>query len=259
MCQTRLANSSSGPVERLGLHVLRQRDRHRTGLGLVGEHPHATEQGVPQHLRTPDPLEEPRQRPEGVARLDVVAGRVLELLEHRAADPCGEDVAGQQQHGLTVRGRHGSAGQHVRRARTDGRGAGQGLQPVQRAGVPGGRVHHALLVAGQVVRQVRLTRGGGLQQRLPDPRHVAVAEDPEGPRDQPPFHAVALAVLVRQEPHHRLRDGQSHRCHLPDLLGSSCARAVRPDRHASGRVPARRAACRRPGRITGVCAGESRE
>ena len=259
MCQTRLANSSSGPVERLGLHVLRQRDRHRTGLGLVGEHPHATEQGVRQGLRAPHPLEEPRQRPEGVARLDVVAGRVLELLEHRAADPGGEDVAGQQQHRLTVRGRHGGAGQHVRRARTDGRGAGQGLQPVQRAGVPGGRVHHALLVAGQVVRQVRLTRGGGLQQRLPDPRHVAVAEDPEGPRDQPPFHAVALAVLVRQEPHHRLRDGQSHRCHLPDLLGSSCARAVRPDRHASGRVPARRAACRRPGRITGVCAGEGRE
>ena len=187
------------------------------------------------------------QRAEGVAGLDVVAGRVLELLQHGAADPRGEDVAGQQQHRLAVRGRHGGAGQHVRRARPDRRGAGHGLEPVERAGVAGGRVHHALLVAGQVVGQVRLTRGGRLQQRLPDARHVAVAEDPEGSRDQPSFHTVALAVLVRQEPHHRLRDGQSHRCHLPDLLGSSSRPGGPPGSACFWACPGtRRAACRRP-------------
>ena len=145
------------------------------------------------------------------------------------------------------------AGQHVRRARPDRRGAGHGLQPVERAGVAGGRVHHALLVAGQVVGQVRLTRGGRLQQRLPDARHVAVAEDPEGTRDQSSFHTVALAVLVRQEPHHRLRDGQSHRCHLPDLLGSSSRPGGPPGSACFWACPGtRRAACRRPGRRTDV-------
>ena len=79
--------------------------------------------------------------------------------------------------------------------------------------IPGRRMHHALLIAGQVVRQIGLARRGGLQQGLPDAGHVAVTEDAEAARDQPLLHAVALAVLLGQEAHQRLRDRQSDRCH----------------------------------------------
>ena len=79
---------------------------------------------------------------------------LLQLLQHRAADPGGEDVAGQQQHREPVDRGQRRAGEHVGRRRADRRGAGHGRQPVERAGVPDGRVHHRLLVAGQVVRQV---------------------------------------------------------------------------------------------------------
>ena len=59
------------PVVRLGLHVLRQRDGHRPGLDRVGEHPHRAEQGRRQLLGPVDPVEEPRQRAEGVVDGDV--------------------------------------------------------------------------------------------------------------------------------------------------------------------------------------------
>ena len=42
-------------------------DRHRTGLGRVGEHPHrAPSRACGSCSGPPDPVEEPRQRPEGV-------------------------------------------------------------------------------------------------------------------------------------------------------------------------------------------------
>ena len=94
-----------------------------------------------------------------------------------------------------------------------GRGAGQYLQTVARLGESGRRMHHALLVAGQVVRQVGLSGGCGLQQGLPDAGHVAVAEDAEASGNQPLLHPVALAVLLSQEAHHRLRHRQPYRCH----------------------------------------------
>jgi hypothetical protein len=78
-------------------------------------------------------------------------------------------------------------------------------------------VHHALLVAGEVVG--RFAGGGDLQQRLSDAGHVAVAEDAEAARDQPLLDAVALAVLVRQEPHEGLRHRQPYCLHSTDLLG----------------------------------------
>ncbi|CAM5618902.1 hypothetical protein SFUMM280S_07069 [Streptomyces fumanus] len=44
------------PVGRLGLHVLRQRERHGPGLGRVGEHPHGVERGGDQCLGAGDPV-----------------------------------------------------------------------------------------------------------------------------------------------------------------------------------------------------------
>ena len=54
-----------GPVEGLGLHVLRQRERDRAGLGRVGQHPHRLERGRDELLGPLDAVEEARHRPEG--------------------------------------------------------------------------------------------------------------------------------------------------------------------------------------------------
>lgn len=74
-------------------------------------------------------------------------------------------------------------------------------------------MHHALLVAGQVVGEIRLAGAGGLEQSLSETRHIAVSEDAPGARDEPLFLAVALAVLVRQEPYESLRGGEPYRLH----------------------------------------------
>ena len=90
------------------------------------------------------------------------------------------------------------------------------------AGVADGRVDHGLLVAGEVVGQVRAAVQLGLQQRLADAGDVAVAEDAEAPGDQPLLAAVALGVLGGQEPDERLRDGEpdGHACLLGWVSGS---------------------------------------
>ena len=98
-----------GPVVRLGLHVLRQREGHGAGLGRVGEHAHRGEQRGRQLFGPVDPVEEPGDRPERVVDRHVVRARVLQLLQHRAGDPGREDVAGQQQHREAVDGRASAA------------------------------------------------------------------------------------------------------------------------------------------------------
>ena len=47
------------PVVSLGLHVLREGQRHGAGFGRVGEHAHRGQQRRGQLLRTPDAVEEP--------------------------------------------------------------------------------------------------------------------------------------------------------------------------------------------------------
>ena len=65
---------------------------------------------------------------------------------------------------------------------------------------------HRLLVAREHVGHLLAL----LEQRLADARHVAVTEDAEAAGDQPLLDPVALGVLVRQEPHERLGDGEPH-------------------------------------------------
>ena len=74
-------------------------------------------------------------------------------------------------------------------------------------------MHHGLLVAAQHVSQLRLGTVRpmlGLQQRLADAGHVAVAEDAEAAGEELAALAVAFDVLVGQEPDRGLRDGESH-------------------------------------------------
>ena len=49
-----------------------------------------------------------------------------------------------------------------------------------------------------------------LVQRLPEPGHVAVAEDAEAAGEEALAHAVALDVLRAEEADEGLGDGQSH-------------------------------------------------
>ena len=80
----------------LGLDVLRQADRHRAGLRLIGEDPHRLRQAGQELLRPIDAIPEARDRDEGVVDADVHAQRVLELLQDRIGTARGEDVTRQQ-------------------------------------------------------------------------------------------------------------------------------------------------------------------
>ena len=134
--------------------------------------------------------------------------------EHRAGDAGGEDVARQQQHRQAVDRRERRARDHVGRARPDRGGAGVGGQPVLLAREAGRGVDHRLLVARKHVGHLVAL----LEQRLADARHVAVPEDAEAAGDQALLDAVALGVLVAQEPDERLGDRQPHE---PDpVIGS---------------------------------------
>ena len=69
-----------GHFEDLGLDVLRQRERHRTGLGLVGEHAHRVQRRRDDLLGARDPIPVLRHRLERVVHAGVPARRDLELL-----------------------------------------------------------------------------------------------------------------------------------------------------------------------------------
>ena len=229
------------PVEGLGLHVLRQRDRGGTGLDRVGEHPHRAEQRGGQLLGAVDLVVEARQRPERVVDRDVGGVRQLELLEHRGADPGGQGARGQEEHRDAVDRGEGGPGEHVGRAGPDRCRHGPGREPVTLLGVADGGVHHRLLVAAEHVGQARALTGVGgpqllLEQRLADPGDVAVAEDAEAPDHEAVALAVALAPLVREEAHDRLRDGEpdgvGHRVPPTGSRGSTSSSAQVSRTHA---------------------------
>ena len=204
-----------------------KRHRRRACFSRVGEHPHGTQQGGRQLLGPPDPVEEPGHRTEGVVDRDVIAVGLFQLLQHRRGDPGGEDVTGQQQHRKPVDGGQRGAGQHVAGARSDGGGDGEGLQPVELTGIADGDVHHRLLVAALVIGQFSGRQQFGLQQRLAEAGDIAVPEDPEAAGEELALHAVPLRVLLSEEFHHGLCDGQ------PDDLARGRAGLVARALHQS--------------------------
>ena len=215
-----------GHLQRLGLHVLRERDRHGAGLGRVREHPHAVEQRREELLGPPDAVEVAADRPEDVVDGDVVGVGALELLEHRVRAPGGELVRGEQQRGQPVRGGQGGAGHHVGGAGADRGGHREGGPAPGVPGVADGLVHLGLLVAALVVGHQGGVLGLVLLQGLAHPGHVAVAEDAEHARDR------ALPVLlgtdpvdcplVGQELHERLGDGEGAGAHRAAPSSTVC-------------------------------------
>ena len=200
-------------LERLGLDVLRQRERHRAGLGGIGEHAHRLERCGNELLRTLDTVEEARHGPEAVVDRQRRVVRRLELLEDRMRRAGRERVPWQQEHGQPVDRGQRRPRDHVRRARADGGGAGVGRQPVALARVAGGDVDHRLLVARLVERQ----QVAVLLQRLADAGDVAVAEDAEAAGEEALAAAVALDLLRRQESDERLGDGEPDHAETPSV------------------------------------------
>ena len=220
MRQVRSAKKWLRVVPGVRLHVLRQRQGHRAGLGRVGEHPHRLRQRGQELLRAGDAVEEPAHRAEAVVHAHVARGRVLQLLQHRPLVAGGVVVGGQQQHRHAVDGGGGRAGHHVRRAGPDRAGAGQRLGAQRGACEAGRGVHHRLLVAGLVVGQL----SPALLQGLPQAAHVAVSENAEDGRNQPPPLTVELAVLSRQVLYKSLPHGQAFGPHAATLRPRSAQR-----------------------------------
>ncbi len=199
-----LAEERGRVVVGLGLHILRQRQGHRAGLGRAGEHPQRLGQRRQQLIGPVDPVPILADRPEAIVGRKILAPRRLDLLQHRRHVAPSEDIAGDQQHGQPVDGRRGCAGDHVRRARPDGRQAGEGLQAILNLGICARRVDRRLLVAHLVIPKI-----GVLHQRLADARHDAVAEDSETAGKKPVLGAIALDVLVLEKPDESLRHGEA--------------------------------------------------
>ena len=176
-CHTRASNSPVRHLEGLGGQILGEGDGYCTCLGRVGENPHGIEQRRRQLLASPYPIEISRDRAKAVVHRDVQASGVLELLQDWVGTARGEDVAGQEQHGNAISGRDRGAGHEVRRPWSDRSRAGKGAQPIRHAGKANRGVHHRLLIAGEVVREVI----AGLQQRLSESGDIAVPEDAEQP------------------------------------------------------------------------------
>ncbi len=200
-----------GPVVRLRLHVLRQREGDGAGLHRVGEHAYGLQGGRDQGLGTGDPVEVAGDGPQGVVDGDVRGVRDLQLLEDRIGGAGGEGVPGQQEHRDPVDGGEGGAGDEVGGAGADGRGHGVRGQPAALAGVADGGVHHGLLVAALEEGHGVGAGAAALQECLADPGDVPVPEDPPGGGDQPPAPAVTLGVLRGEEAYERLGDGEPHR------------------------------------------------
>ena len=184
------------------LHVLRQRQGDRAGVGRRGEHAHGFRQGGDELVRSGDAVPVARDRFEAVVDADVLGGGGFQLLQHRRHVAPREDIPRQQQHRQAVDGRQRRAGDHVGRARSDGRGADKGLQAVLHLGVAAGEVHPGLFVAHHDVRKVRV-----LLQRLADAGHVAVPEDAQHSGKERSLLPVPLNILVAQKADERLRHG----------------------------------------------------
>src|SRR5215217_6962922 len=101
-----------------------------TRLRRVGQDAHGGEGGGHDLLGAVDPVPVLRDRPKRIVDGDITVVLRLQLLQHGVRAARGEDVAGQQQHGDAVDRGKGRAGDHVGRARTDGGGAGEGLQTI---------------------------------------------------------------------------------------------------------------------------------
>ena len=201
------------------LHILRQTESDGTGFRRIGQDAHRINAGAHQLFRTRNAVPVFADGPEGVVGADAQVIALLNLLQHRVRLTGSKHIAGQQQQRNAVGGGRRGGGNHIGRARTDGRGAGDDLAAQRLAGKTGGDVRHALFVTPLEDPHVAAV----LFQRLAQPQHVAVAKDGEDTFYEFMLFAIDVEKLVIKELHQRLRHCQSQFAHLAQsLLFSIC-------------------------------------
>ena len=143
---------------------------------------------------------------------DTSSGRgVLQFLQDGRGDPGGEHIAGQQQDRQPVDGGEGGAGDHVRGARADRRGARPGRQPVahprerRRRCAPSPARSWPGSSAARRAGPVRPRAAPGRSRRGCRGRRCRSS------RRRTAARPVALAALRGQEPHHSLAHGEPDR------------------------------------------------
>ncbi len=196
-------------LERLGLYILAEGERHRPAFRRIGEDGHGAVERRHDLFGPRDAVEIARHRAETIIRGDGAVAEILHLLQHRIGAARGEDVAGQQQHRQPVHMRDGGGGDHIRRAGTDGGGAGHHAAAARGFGESAGRQRHRLLIMRAEDRQC-LPR---LIQRLAEPGDIAVAENRPDAAEQRLNGTARLHFLSGQEACAILSGGQSHRGH----------------------------------------------
>ena len=100
--------------------------------------------------------------------------------------PGREDIAGQEENGDAIRRRDRRARHEIRGAWSDRRRARKRAQSIRHPGVTHGGVHHCLLVAREVVRELFTA----FEECFAEAGDVAVAEDAKTSREE----AIRLAV-----------------------------------------------------------------
>ena len=199
------------PVVRLRLHVLREADGDRTGLGRVGEHAHRARSGRRAAARAARSGRSTCDTGRN-ASLTVTSpayGSSSSCSSGEAA-PVGEGVGRQQQHRQPVDGGQRGAGDHVGRAGTDA----SWTRRTSAAGSASGRTRRRCAPwparcgpARTAARPAHRARPAAAPGRA---GHVAVAEDAEAAREELLLDPVGLGVLRAEELHGRLGDGQPY-------------------------------------------------
>ena len=173
-------------VEGLRLHILAERQRHRTAIERIGQHLHGALQRRDDLLGPGDAVEIARDRTEGVVGRDRAVAEILDLLQHRIRRAIGEDVAGQEEHGNAVDMRDACRRHHIQGAGADRGRAGHEALAEARLGIGDRGMRHALFVMGAIGRQF----AAHLIERFADARDVAMAEDrPDAAEDR---HLLAV-------------------------------------------------------------------
>ncbi len=209
-------------VIRFRLHILRQSQRHGAGLRWGSQYAHRLRQRSENLFRPVDTIPVTRDRAKAIIDGDVLARSRFQLLQHRRNVAPGKDVAGQQQYGDPVDSSQGRAGDHVGRPGPDRRSADQGAQAIAHFGKTGCRVNHGLLIAEQVVGEIRV-----LLQGLSDAGHIAVAKNAQASAKKRLLPAVPYDGLGLEKLNNGLCHGQSARHSFP-LLGSPSEVAYHP-------------------------------
>ena len=212
----------------LALHVLRQRDAHRAGVGGIGQHAKRAHHGAHQLLGAHDAIPVAADGAERVVGGQRQVVHLLDLLQHRVGLAAGVHVAGQDQHGDVVGGGGGGGGDHVGRAGADGRGDGHDLLALHVLGERHGHMGLSLLVLALIDLQPL----GLLQQRLAESDHVAVAGQHEHAADKGLLHIVIGHILVLEEAHQRLGHGQSDGVHSSPSIWKMWSLASASHSHA---------------------------